>query len=229
MTARSSVAAITRNAPSRSRRRYAALPPLDVELARTPRGRSSSGETTVTRAPHAARPAAFSWPDRAAADDDAAAPRHVEAGHVEVATHSSSLALPATMPLLVGVGLDELVHRGDAAVERVVDLHERLPVVRDRVLRQDRLDRALGLAGAAVDALLRVDHEHAVGLVDAVDGADALARDVLHVDAGFADDVRHACFKLLSSLDGLRPVRAGARPRSPRSRSSRRILQVRPR
>ena len=41
--------------------------------------------------------------------------------------------------------------------ERVVDLDERLPLVRERVLGEDRLDRALRLAGPAVDALLRVD------------------------------------------------------------------------
>ena len=73
----------------------------------------------------------------------------------------------------------------------VVDLDERLPLVGQRVLREDRLDGALRLAGAAVDALLGVDHEHPAGLVDAVHGADVDAGLVFDVDAGLGDDVRH--------------------------------------
>ena len=44
------------------------------------------------------------------------------------------------------------------------------------VLGEDRLDRALRLAGSAVDALLRIDDQHPLELVDAVHRAD--------VDAG---------------------------------------------
>src|SRR5712691_4088226 len=79
----------------------------------------------------------------------------------------------------------------EALGERVVDLDERLPLLRQRVLRKDRLDRALRFARAAVDALLGVDDEDAVRLVDAVDGADVDARAVFDVDAGLRDDVRH--------------------------------------
>ena len=60
-----------------------------------------------------------------------------------------------------------------------------------RVLREDRLDRALGLARTAVDALLGIDHEDPLGLVDAVDRADVDAGSVFDVDAGLGDDVRH--------------------------------------
>ena len=95
----------------------------------------------------------------------------------------------AAMP--VHLRLDELVHLRDAVAVGVVDLDERLPLVGHRVLGEDRLDRALGLAGAAVDALLGVDDQHPVGLVDAVDGADVDAGLVLHVDAGLGDDVCH--------------------------------------
>ena len=73
----------------------------------------------------------------------------------------------------------------------VVNLDERLPLVGKRVLREDRLDRALGLAGPAVDALLRVDDEDPVGLVDAIDGTDVDARAVFDVDARLRDDVGH--------------------------------------
>ena len=75
--------------------------------------------------------------------------------------------------------------------EGVVDLHERLPLLRQGVLGEDRLDRAFRLAGAAVDALLGVDDEDPLVLVDAVDGTDVHARAVFDVDAGLSDDVRH--------------------------------------
>ena len=73
----------------------------------------------------------------------------------------------------------------------VVDLDEGRPLVRQRVLREDRLDRALGIAtGTAVDALLGIDHEDPLGLVDAVDRANVDAGSVFDVDTG-GDDVRH--------------------------------------
>jgi hypothetical protein len=49
--------------------------------------------------------------------------------------------------VLAGVFVDEGVDRVSVGV-RVVDLRERFPLVREGVLREDRLDRALGLAGA---------------------------------------------------------------------------------
>ena len=105
-TARSEVAAITRNAPSRSLRLVAAA---RATRRRAPRTRRRSGETTVDRASQATSP----LPSRArppAADDDAAAPRHVEAGHVELPAHRVSTAPDDA--LLVGVGLDERVDLG---------------------------------------------------------------------------------------------------------------------
>ena len=70
-----------------------------------------------------------------------------------------------------GVLVDEGVDRVGVGIG-VVDLDERLPLVGEGVLGEDRLDRALRLAGAAVDALLGVDDEDALELVDAVDRAD---------------------------------------------------------
>src|SRR5438309_563928 len=46
--------------------------------------------------------------------------------------------------------VDELVHDVRALAVCVVDLHERLPLLGQRVLREDRLDRALRFAGAAI-------------------------------------------------------------------------------
>ena len=77
--------------------------------------------------------------------------------------------------------------------ERVVDLDEGVPLVRERVLGEDRLHRALRFARPAVDALLRVDDQDPLELVDAVDRADVDAREVFDVDAGLGDDVRHSC------------------------------------
>jgi hypothetical protein len=49
----------------------------------------------------------------------------------------------------------------------------------------------LRLAGAAIDALIRMDVELVRAFVDAVDWADVDAGAVLGVDACFGDDVRH--------------------------------------
>src|SRR5215471_9864300 len=68
-----------------------------------------------------------------------------------------------TNVVLDRVFLDEAVDRLHAGVERGVDADERLPLLGQRVLGEDRLDRAL------VDA-----------------------RPVLDVDARLCDDVRHA-------------------------------------
>ena len=66
-----------------------------------------------------------------------------------------------------------------------------LPLLRGVVLVEDRLDRADRLAGTAVDALVGVDVEHPLALVDAVDRALVDAGPVLQVDARLGDDVGH--------------------------------------
>ncbi len=75
--------------------------------------------------------------------------------------------------------------------ERVVDLDEGVPLVRQGVLGEDRLHRALRFARAAIYALLGVDDQHPLEHVDAIDRADIDAREVFDVDAGLGDDVRH--------------------------------------
>ena len=95
-----------------------------------------------------------------------------------------------------------------------VDLRVLRPLRREALLGEDRVHRALGLAGAAVDALVGVDEQHAVGAfveVDAVDGADGHAGDVQDVDAGLGNHVRHGpkalpkCAWLRASRDRLAP------------------------
>src|SRR5581483_3944405 len=56
----------------------------------------------------------------------------------------------------------------------------------------DRVDRALRLAHPAVDALVGVDDEHILTLVEAIDGTDLDAIGVLALDAVLVDDVGHA-------------------------------------
>src|SRR3954465_12559288 len=96
--------------------------------------------------------------------------------------------------VLVCVLLRELVDDVHAVGEGVVDLHERLPLGRQRVLGEDRLHGALRLTRAAVDALLGIDDEDPVGLVNAVDGAHVDAGLVFDVDAGLGDDVSHGTY-----------------------------------
>jgi hypothetical protein len=55
----------------------------------------------------------------------------------------------------------------------------------------DRVDRALRLADAAIDALVGMDDEHVVALVEAVDRANFDTIGVFALDANFSDDVGH--------------------------------------
>jgi len=74
------------------------------------------------------------------------------------------------------------------------------------ILVVDCLDRADRLAGAAVDALVRMDIEGAVALVDAVDRALVNAGAVLHIDAGQRDHIGHRAAPLRGRCDA-GPVR----------------------
>src|SRR5581483_4387097 len=56
----------------------------------------------------------------------------------------------------------------------------------------DRVDRALRLAHPAVDALVRVDDEHVLTFVEAIDRTHLDAIGVLALDAVLVDDVGHA-------------------------------------
>src|SRR5262249_46966584 len=85
----------------------------------------------------------------------------------------------------------ELVDDAHALAVRVVDTDERLPLVRESILGEDRLDRALRLTGAAVDAFFGVDDEDARGVVNAVHRTHVHARAIFDVDARLRDDVRH--------------------------------------
>src|SRR6267154_368419 len=62
---------------------------------------------------------------------------------------------------------------------------------RDVILGKDGFDGALRDAQGAVDALLRVDHQHVGALAKAVDRAHVDAVGVLALDAALGDDVCH--------------------------------------
>jgi hypothetical protein len=80
-----------------------------------------------------------------------------------------------------------------------VDRREVLPLIGDKILREDRLNRTRGLACAAVDADFRIDIQHRVlgktrfvfARMDAVDRANIDAGGVLRPDARFSNHVSH--------------------------------------
>src|SRR5260221_3347463 len=94
---------------------------------------------------------------------------------------------------LVGVGgrglaLDDgLPDLGELGVEG----DEFLLARGDVVFGEDRLDRALGDAERAVDALVRIDDQDVRSLAEAIDRADVHAVGVLALDAGLGHHVRH--------------------------------------
>src|SRR3989441_10999578 len=103
------------------------------------------------------------------------------------------LALVLHVLPLVGVpgrGLqvgDDRPDSGELGVQR----GELLLLLGHVFLGQDRVHRALGDAHGAIDAFIRVDHQHVRPLVEAVDGADIDAVGVLALDAAFGDDMSH--------------------------------------
>src|SRR5256885_9768027 len=95
--------------------------------------------------------------------------------------------------VLVGVG----VGRRRALARDVGPLDSELRVHLEPLLRlavrvgDDRIRRALGLAHPAIDALVRMDDQHVVALIEPLDGADLDAVHVFALDAVFGDDVGH--------------------------------------
>src|ERR1035437_3643638 len=114
---------------------------------------------------------------------------------------------PAAGDPALRAGLEEIV-KGSGRLSRIhelassvlvripkgVDLRVTGPLGRNAILGEDRVDRALGLAGAAIDALVGVDKEDAVNAVlemDAVDRANRHTCLIYDVDAGLSDHVGH--------------------------------------
>src|SRR3954451_7509793 len=90
--------------------------------------------------------------------------------------------------------VDLFARCGAIGVPGRVDLGVLGPLGREALFGEDRVDRALGFARAAVDAFVGVDEQlavHALIVVDAVDGTDRHARDVENVDARLGDHVGH--------------------------------------
>src|SRR4029450_1938498 len=79
------------------------------------------------------------------------------------------------------------------AVEHVFVLGDiRLHIGRHVLLRKDRRHRTLRLAGPAIDALIGMNVELVLALVDAVHRTYIYATPVLDPNASFHDHVRHA-------------------------------------
>src|SRR5260221_5817806 len=68
----------------------------------------------------------------------------------------------------------------------------------------DGVGGTFGFAYAAVDAFVRMDDQHVLTLVEAVDGADFNAVGIFAFDAGFSDDVSHPGLRRGSVFRGLR-------------------------
>jgi len=92
------------------------------------------------------------------------------------------------LPLLI-VGWRRFFHRNNRPDFRVFRI-QRQPFLNPRLgVWLDRFDRAFGLAHPAVDALVRVDDEHILALVEAVHGTHLDAVHVFALDAFVVDDV----------------------------------------
>jgi len=82
-----------------------------------------------------------------------------------------------------------------------VDLNIFLPLLRNFILRKDRIHRTFRLAETAVDALIGMDIEHPLPLIDAVYRTDFHACLILHINARFANDIRHLADNPLLGID----------------------------
>ena len=58
-------------------------------------------------------------------------------------------------------------------------------------VRKDRLRRTFRNANPTIDAFVRMDDQHVLALVEAIDGAHLDTIGVLALDAGLSDDVGH--------------------------------------
>ena len=72
-----------------------------------------------------------------------------------------------------------------------IDFREFLPLTWNIIFVINRLDWAYGFAGTAVNALIRLDVEHPVTFVDAIDWTFLNARFVLHIDTWLGNHISH--------------------------------------
>src|SRR3954469_23956586 len=98
--------------------------------------------------------------------------------------------------MLVGVGGAVLLASNVGPLGRIggVDLEPLLKAAFG--VGQNRLGRAFGFAHAAIDAFGRIDDEHVLAFVEAVDRTDLDAIHIFALNAGIGDDVSHWRFSL---------------------------------
>src|SRR6266536_839833 len=139
----------TRCPPARAARttvpRRAARAPCSRSAPRSPWPRASASRAP-RGSPRCARTAVPVW----ATTPAAAYPTPPFLGGTTQAPGRLRVERRVLHVVLGRVCVRELVHDVHAVAVRVVDLHERLPLVGQCVLGEDRLDRALGLARTAI-------------------------------------------------------------------------------
>jgi hypothetical protein len=81
--------------------------------------------------------------------------------------------------------------RSDLNKKFSIDLRKFFPLPRHIVFVIDSLNRADGFAGTTVNALIRLDIEHSVTFVDAIDWALFNAGFILHIDTWLGNHIRH--------------------------------------
>jgi hypothetical protein len=115
-----------------------------------------------------------------------------------------------------------------------IELNKRLLIFGDVVLVEDGLYRTFWHARFAVNALIRVDVQHLIPFVEALDGANDHTVGVLAAETGLANDVCHGSYLssciavaagLLPQVDGWRWSRP-ILPRPALGRGPKRIAQA---
>jgi hypothetical protein len=91
----------------------------------------------------------------------------------------------------VSVGRCRLLGRNVGPGFGILAVEVKPPVEIRLGVRLDSVDWALRLSDAAIDALVGMDDEHIVALIEAVDRANFDAIGVFALDANFSDDVGH--------------------------------------
>lgn len=99
---------------------------------------------------------------------------------------------------LLGAQLRRSAWRSEVSEELGICGRVILPLLRDVIFIEDGFHRTYWFAGSAIHTLVRLDVEHAIALVDAIDGALFDTGPVLEINTRQGDDVGH---RLLRKID----------------------------
>ena len=87
---------------------------------------------------------------------------------------------------------------GESAALNIVFLDKALPILGHICIHEDRGDGAFCLTKTAINALVGVDVNHVIPLVNTIDRADGHARLILDSNAGLCNYVGHNFFRFLA-------------------------------